>query len=145
MRDWWKPQDEAAFRSRADRLLAQLDAHPAVSGERIKGALLLAESLSDLIGLQMAYRAYRLSLDDRESAVIDRLTGDQRFFIGWARLWRENVRPEYQRQLLLASRYPPAEVRANGPLGHLDGFYTAFGVTSGDPLFIPPSQRVRVY
>lgn len=145
VRDWWKPQDEAAFRSRADRLLAHLDAYPAVGGERINGALLLAESLSDLMGLQLAYRAHRLSLDGREPAVIDGLTGDQRFFIGWARLWRENVRLEYQRQLLLASRYPPAEVRANGPLGHLDGFYTAFGVTSGDPLFVPPSRRVRVY
>ena len=145
VRDWWKPEDEAAYRARANLLLARLDGMPAADGARINGVLVLNESLGDLIGLSVAHRAYRLALDGREPAVIDGLTGDQRFFLGWARLWRAKVRPEYQRQLLLASRYPPAEVRANGPLGHLDGFYTAFGVTSGDPLFIPPSQRVRVY
>ena len=145
VRDWWKAQDENAFRDRANRLLAQLNGYPPMDGVRVNGSLMLAETLSDLMGLQIAHRAYRLSLGGREAPEIDGLTGDQRFFLAWARLWRAKIRPEYQRQLLLASRYPPADHRANGPLGHIDAFLVAFGVTDRDALFVPPAQRIRIY
>jgi putative endopeptidase len=77
--------------------------------------------------------------------VIDALTGDQRFFLAWARMWRTKERPEYRRQLLLFSRYAPADYRANGTAGHVDGFYEAFDVHAGDRLFVAPARRARIY
>jgi predicted metalloendopeptidase len=145
VRDWWRPQDEAAFRAREDAWLAYLRGLAPVDGLAVNAPLTLAESLSDLIGVSMAHRAYRASLGGRTPETIDDATGDQRFFVGWARIWRAKVRPEYQQQLQLFSRYLPAVHRANAPLGHLPAFYEAFGVREGDALFVNPALRVRVY
>ena len=77
--------------------------------------------------------------------MIDGLTGDQRFFLGWARIWRAKDRPEFRRQFSLFSRYAPADYRANGTAGHLDAFYGLLTVDIGDTLFIPPARRARMY
>lgn len=102
------------------------------------------EGYNDLIGLIVARRAYEKSLDGRPPPVLDGLTGDQRFFLGWARIWREKVRPEYADLLLRGSPYPPGALRANGPVSHLDAFYTAFDVGSADRLYLPPEKRLRL-
>jgi len=101
------------------------------------------EAFNDVTGLTVAYRAYRASLGGQPGPVIDGLSGDQRFVLGWARIWREKVRPEYARQLSLSSTYPSGARRVNGAVGHLDAFYEAFQVAEGDALFIPPAQRIR--
>jgi predicted metalloendopeptidase len=147
-RDWWNPRDEQAFLARAQLLLDDLQRYPPIDGAggpRINGTLAIAESLGDLAGLSMAYRAYRASLNGRPAVVIDGLTGDQRFFLGWARIWRTRERPEYRRQIILTSRYAPADYRANGTPGHLDAFYRAFDVNQTDRLFVEPARRVRIY
>ena len=143
--DWWRTGDEQAFLARAQVLFEDLQRHASVDGQRINGNLVVAESLSDLAGLSVAHRAYRTSLGGKPAAVIDGLSGDQRFFMGWARIWRSKERPEYQRQLLLTSRYAPSSYRANGTAGHIDAFYRAFDVNSGDKLFIEPTKRARIY
>jgi putative endopeptidase len=102
------------------------------------------ESFNDAIGLIVARRAYERSLAGRTAPVIDGLTGDQRFFLGWARIWREKVRPEYARQLSRSSPYPTGTIRANGPAAHIDAFYAAFGVGAGDRMFLPTEQRLRL-
>jgi len=102
------------------------------------------ERYNDLIGLIVARRAYERSLDGRPAPVIDGLTGDQRFFLGWARIWREKVRPEYADLLLRGSPYPPGPLRANGPVSHLDAFYTAFNVGATDAMYLPPEKRLRL-
>jgi predicted metalloendopeptidase len=102
------------------------------------------ERFNDLIGLIAARRAYERSLDGRPAAVIDGLTGDQRFFLGWARIWREKVRPEYAEHLSRSTPYPPGTIRANGPLAHIDAFYAAFNVGAGDAMYVAPEKRLRV-
>jgi len=144
-RDWWRTQDEREFIARANILLDDLRRYPPIDGQRVNGTLAIAESLGDLGGLSVAYRAYQLSIAGKAAPVIDGLTGDQRFFLGWARIWRTKERPEYRRQLLLFSRYAPADYRANGTVGHLDAFYRAFDITSKDKLFIAPEKRARIF
>jgi endothelin-converting enzyme/putative endopeptidase len=144
-RDWWKSDDERAFIARAQILLDDIQRYPLIEGQRLNGNLAVAESLGDLAGLSVAYRAYQLSLGGKPAPVLDGLTGDQRFFMGWARIWRTKERPEYRRQLLLFSRYAPADYRANGTAGHIEGFYRAFDINTGDRLFIAPGKRARIY
>ena len=102
----------------------------------------------------MAYRAYRLSLDtdgdgtvsaSEEAPVIDGFTGDQRFFMGWAQVWRILHREPYLRQLLQVDSHSPGEYRANGPLAHIPGFYDAFDVQPGDALYLPEDERIVLW
>jgi predicted metalloendopeptidase len=93
----------------------------------------------------MAYRAYQLSLNGQPAPVIDGFTGDQRFFMGWARAWRVQAREAALRQQLQTDSHSPGEYRANGPIGHLDAFYTAFDVQPGDALYVAPEARIRLW
>ena len=154
LRNWWTDADRAAFEARGDRLVAQYDAYEPLPGETVQGRLSLGENIGDLSGLTMAYRAYRLSLDadgdgavsaDEEAPVIDGLTGDQRFFMGWAQVWRTLYRDAAMRQQLQTGPHSPGEFRANGPLAHIPAFYTAFDVQPGDALYLPPDERIDLW
>jgi predicted metalloendopeptidase len=105
----------------------------------------LSENIGDLGGLAIAYRAYQISLDGKPAPVIDGFTGEQRFFVGWAQLWRSKERDGFMRQTLLTGQHAPAQYRANGPLAHLDAFQQAFGVEPGDKLYRDPQKRVKVW
>ena len=144
-RDWWTPDDDAAWAAVTRPLVAQYDGYRPQPDMRVNGALTLAENAGDLAGLAIAFRAYRRALDGRPAPVLDGLTGEQRFFLGWARIWRSLERDAYQRQMLLNSPHAPAPYRANGPVGHIDGFYEAFDVAPGDRLYRPADQRVRIW
>ena len=145
LRDWWRPQDETAYRQRVAPLVAQFDAYSPLPGLRVNGALTLGENAGDLAGLAAAHRAYRLSLGGRAAPVIDGFTGDQRFFLGWARIWRAKDRDAYLRQISLTSAHAPAQYRANGPVTHLAAFQEAFGVASGDRLYRATGERIRIW
>ena len=151
IRDWWQAQDVAAYAERVQPVLDQLSraaerrSNPAQDGYRLNGIQVLAESVGDLAGLAVAHRAYRMSLGGRPGPVIDGLTGDQRFFLGWARIWRAKDRPEFRRQFSLASRYAPPDFRANATAGNISAFYEAFDVAAGDALFVAPARRARLY
>ncbi|HEX8386623.1 MAG TPA: M13 family metallopeptidase, partial [Rubricoccaceae bacterium] len=138
LRNWWTDADRAAFTERADRLAAQYDAYAPFQDANVNGRLTLGENIADLSGLTMAYRAYQLSLNGQPAPVIDGFTGDQRFFMGWARSWRVQAREAALRQQLQTDSHSPGEYRANGPVGHLDAFYTAFDVQPGDALYVAP-------
>jgi putative endopeptidase len=144
-RDWWKPEDERAFTARAGVLAAQFREHDPIDGARVNGFLTLSENVCDLGGLAVAYRAYQLALGGKPAAVIDGLTGEQRFFMGWARVWRTKVRNDYVRQMLLTDPHAPARFRVNGPASNLMEFHEAFGVKPGDMLYREPAQRVRIW
>jgi predicted metalloendopeptidase len=145
VRDWWRPQDERAYRERIARLVDQFNGYSPVKGLQVNGALTLGENVGDLSGLAVAYRAYRLSLSNRTAPIIDGFTGDQRFFLGWAQIWRTQEREAYLRQISLSTSYAPAQYRANGPVTHLAAFYEAFGVKPGDVLYRAPAERVRIW
>jgi putative endopeptidase len=145
VRDWWTPADVERFEERVARLAAQLDKYEPLPGLHVNGALAVAESLADLGGLSVAFRAYRLSLKDGRAPVIDGLTGDQRFFMGWAQMWRSKERDAYVRSTLQTSPYLPPMLRANAAAGNLSNFLDAFGVKTGDRLYRAPAERIRIW
>jgi endothelin-converting enzyme len=145
LRDWWRPADEAEFSKRAKRLVDQFNQYSPVPGVTVNGELTLGENIGDLGGLAIAHRAYTLSRKGQQAPVIDNLTGDQRFFMGWAQAWRAKARENYLRQQVLADPHSWAEFRANGPLGNIDAFYAAFNVRPGDKLYRAPETRVKIW
>lgn len=147
LRNWWTDQDKANFERLQDRLGAQYAGFcPFDEGKTcIDAALTMGENIGDLGGLSLAYRAYRLSLDGREAPVIDGYTGDQRFFMAWAQVWRSSVREELARQHLVTDPHSPPKYRVNGIVRNFDEWYRAFGVTPDDDLYLPPAERVRIW
>ena len=152
--NWWTDADRTAFTEKTERLAAQYDAYAPYPDANVNGHLTLGENIADLSGLTMAYRAYQRSLDkngdgtvsaDEQAPVLDGFTGDQRFFLGWAGAWRSMAREAALRQQLQTDPHSPGEYRANGPVGHLDAFYAAFDVQPGDPMYIAPENRIRLW
>jgi putative endopeptidase len=145
VRDWWTVADAEGFQMRARALSAQASAFSPLADVRVNGDLTLGENIGDLGGLSLAFLAYQLSLGGRKAPTIDGFTGEQRFFIGWAQVWRTKTRPEFLRQSLVSSPYAPPEFRANGPASNLAGFHEAFSVKPGDKLYRDPASRVRIW
>jgi len=142
--DWWTPQDVANFKQRTDALVAQYDAYEPLPGFKVKGALTLGENTADLAGLSVAYDAYKRSLNGRAAPVIGGFTGDQRFYLGWAQVWRRNYRPENLLNRILTDPHAPNEYRA-GVVRNLDPWYAAYKPAAGQKLYLAPAERVRIW
>ena len=145
LKDWWSAQDSAAFTIRATRLVNQFSSYEALPGLKVNGASTLGENIGDLGGLNMAYHAYKLSLKGAEAPVIGGLTGDQRFFLSWAQVWRAKYRDGVMRELVLSDVHSPAYFRVNGAVRNMDAWYAAFGVQPGDKLYLKPEDRVSIW
>lgn len=145
LRDWWTKEDTERFTVRKDKLAAQYDGYEVIDGLTINGQFTSGENIGDLGGLGIAYKAYKLSLDGEEAPVIDGFTGDQRFFLGWAQVWRSKARDEEAKRLLTVDPHSPAKFRANGAAVNVDAFYTAFDVQEGDGMYLPPEERVKIW
>jgi putative endopeptidase len=145
LRDWWTDEDRAAFEARANLLVEQYGEFCPFEGACVNGRLALGENIGDLSGLAVAYRAYRLSLNGQEAPVIGGLTGDQRFFMGWAQVWRGKFRDEALRQQLITGPHSPGMYRTNGILSNMPEFYAAFGVQEGDGMYRPAEKRVKIW
>lgn len=145
LRNWWQPEDLAGFRAQTAKLLELLEAYCVDDGELCLTSRGMGETLGDVVGLQMAYRAYRLSLGGEEPPVIDGLTGDQRFFLGFGQVWRAVWRPEAQRNQMISGTHPPSDFRLNNAVRHIDAWYDAFNITEDDPLYLPPEERVSIW
>jgi putative endopeptidase len=145
LRDWWTAADAERFKARTAALVAQYSAYTVLGGEHVNGQLALGENIADLSGLSIAYRAYRLALGGQEAPVRDGFTGPQRFFLGWAQIWRRKYRDDDLRMRLAIDPHSPSEFRANGPPSNIDAFYQAFGVQPGDRLYRKPEDRVRIW
>jgi predicted metalloendopeptidase len=111
----------------------------------VNGKLTLGENIGDLSGLTVAYRAYKRSLEGQPTPVIDGFNGEQRFFLGWAQIWRGIYRDDALRQMLLTDPHSPGQYRVNGVVRNMPEFYEAFGVKQGDASWLPPEQRVKVW
>jgi putative endopeptidase len=142
--DWWTPSDVAAFSSRLDKLGKQYDAYEPLPGMHVQGKLTMGENVADLAGLNVAHDAYIASLGGKESPVLDGTTGDQRFYLGWAQVWRRNYREPNLRQRLLTDPHSPSEFRA-ATVRNLDPWYPAFNVQPGQKLYLAPPDRVRIW
>ncbi|WP_271678925.1 M13 family metallopeptidase [Thermomonas mangrovi] len=144
-RNWWTAEDRARFEQRTKALGAQYDAYCPLPGQCVNGALTMGENIGDLGGVSMAYTAYQLSLKGKPAPVIDGLTGDQRFFLSWAQVWKAKYRDESLLTMLKTDPHSPAMYRANGPLRNFDAWYQAWGVKPGDAMYVAPEQRVRIW
>jgi predicted metalloendopeptidase len=145
LRNWWTDADQAAFHQRTEALAAQYDAYTPLEGMHVNGHLTLGENIGDLSGLAVAYRAYHNSLNGQEPPVIGGFTGDQRFFLGWAQVWRTLYRDESLRNQILTNPHSPGMYRANGPLVNNEAFYRAWGVKQGDKMYRPENERVKIW
>ncbi len=145
LNDWWTAEDAEHFDRTAARLVEQYNAFSPVAGMTINGKLTLGENIADLTGVTIAYRAYRDSLGGKEAPVIDGLTGDQRFFIGFAQANRAQLREEMLRAMLVSDPHSPARFRVLGVLRNFTPFYAAFGVGQGDGMYLPPAERVAIW
>ncbi|WP_084579207.1 M13 family metallopeptidase [Sphingomonas azotifigens] len=142
--DWWTPADVAAFKQRTDALAAQYDAYTPLPGMHVNGRLTLGENTADLAGLSVAHDAYIKSLGGKPAPVIDGTTGDQRFYLGWAQVWRRNYREANLRQRLLTDPHAPSEQRT-WVVRNMDPWYGAFKPAPGDKLYLTPEKRVRIW
>ena len=145
LNDWWAPEDNEEFTRRAQRLGEQYAALSPIPGHTVNPDLTMGENIADLAGLAMAYRAYKLSLNGKEAPVIDGLTGDQRFFIGWAQGWARKYRDDELRKRLLTDPHSPSEYRTNAVVMNVDEFHEAFATKPGDKMYRPPEERVRIW
>jgi predicted metalloendopeptidase len=145
LRDWWTKEDHEKFGARTKMLIDQYNAFSPVKGYNVNGALTLGENIGDNSGLAIAYKAYHLSLKGKPAPVINGLTGDQRFYMGFAQVWRSKMRDQMQVVLLKTDPHSPGEFRANGTLRNQPGFYEAFGVKPGDKMYLPPKDRVIIW
>jgi predicted metalloendopeptidase len=143
---WWDTTDARNFTERAQRLVKQASAYVVVDSLRMNGKLTLGENIADLGGVLIAYGAYRRSLAGKpEPPPIDGLTGDQRFFLGWAQIWRSKDRPEFSRLLVTVDPHGPSAFRVNGPLSNIPAFARAFGCQPSDSMVRPDSVKVRIW
>ncbi|GEO01469.1 peptidase M13 [Novosphingobium sediminis] len=147
LKDWWTKADRKTFDALGAKLAAQYDkVCPYDEGKTChNGKLTLGENIGDLAGLSMAYSAYKLSLKGKPAAVIDGLTGDQRFFLSYAQSWREKIREQLARQLLKTDPHSLAVARVNAVVRNFDPWYAAFSVKPGDKLYLAPKDRVRIW
>lgn len=145
LRTWWQPEDEAAFAILVAGLSQQYDAYEALPGLHVNGDLTLGENIGDLGGLSVALEAYRISLDGEDAPMLGGLTGEQRFFLAWAQVWRSLIREGRLRTLVMSDSHSPPKLRVNGVVRNMDAWYQAFGVTPEDALYLDPDERVRIW
>ena len=145
LRDWWTKEDHDHFKAKTEALVKQYSAYEPVAGYHVNGELTLGENIADNSGLAIAYKAYKLSLGGREPAVIDGLTGFQRFYLGFGQVWRGKTRDNAAIVRIKTDPHSPPQVRADATVKNQPGFYDAFGIKEGDKMYLPPDQRVIMW
>lgn len=146
LENWWTETDLREFEQRTDKLVAQYSGFEVLDGEMtVNGDLTQGENIGDLGGLTIAYKAYQLSLNGQQPAVLDGYSGDQRFFLGWGQVWANIFRDEELRRRILTDSHSPPRFRVNGVVRNMPEFHRAFAVKSGDAMYLPESDRVKIW
>jgi putative endopeptidase len=145
LRDWWTADDAQKFQERTQKLGAEYAALEEIDSLHINPGLTMGENIGDNSGLAQAYRAYKISLHGQQAPVIDGFTGDQRFFLGYAQIWRTKFRDAALRNQLLTNPHSPGPARAFVPLTNNDTFMNAFNVQPGDKMYRAPADRVKIW
>jgi len=145
LEDWWTEADATAFTAQTSKLIAQYSSFEALPGLNVNGAITIGENIGDLGGLNMSLHAYKLSLNGKPAPIIDGLTGEQRFFLSWAQIWRAKYRDEALRVQVLSDPHSPSQFRVNGAVRNMDEWYQAFDIKPTNRLYLPPDQRVKIW
>ena len=145
LRMWWTPTDKKRFDALAGRLAAQYDTYEPIPGQHVNGKFTLGENIADLGGLTIANKAYHISLHGRPSPEIDGMSGEQRLFANWARVWKRKYREENLLTRLKTDPHSPSEYRANGTVVNLNSFHSAWKTQPGDKLYKAPADRIIIW
>ncbi|MGV8928416.1 MAG: M13 family metallopeptidase [Brevundimonas sp.] len=145
LRNWWTPGDKANFEALTTRLGAQYDQFEPIPGFPVQGGLTMGENIGDAAGVAVGLEAYHLSLNGQPAPVLDGITGDQRFFFGWAQVWQSKYREDALKQQVATDPHSPSEFRVIGPVRNVDAWYDAFDVQPGDKYYLAPEDRVRIW
>ncbi len=145
LQDWWTKADADEFKKRADEVVQQYNGYVILDTLHVNGRLTLGENLADLGGLSIAYEAFKNTKQGKSNTKIDGFTPDQRFFLNWSQVWRNNILPEAAAQRILTDTHSPGMYRSNGPLTNIDAFYKAFDVKEGDKMYKAPEKRTRIW
>jgi putative endopeptidase len=145
LKDWWTEEDAKQYKARADRVVAQYDAYTVVDTVHVNGRLTLGENLSDIGGLAVSYAALQKALARKPAATIDGFPPEQRFFLAYARIWRQVVRPEESRRRIATDPHSPGVWRVKGPLSNMPEFRAAFGCQDGQPMVRPEEQQTAIW
>jgi len=142
---WWTPDDFKKFKERTDCVVNQFDGYEVEPGLHQNGKLVVGESVADLGGLAVAYAAYQKSLHGKKPKVLGGFTPEQRFFLGYAQIWAQNIRPEAARLRVATDPHPLGRFRVNGPLSNMPLFATAFQCKADDPMVRPANKRCQIW
>ena len=145
LRDWWTAEDHAKFKAKTDKLVAEYNGFEPVPGFHVNGELTLGENIADIAGIEIAYKAYIASLNGRAPPVIDGMSADQRFYIGYAQSWLSKTRDAALIELVKSNPHSPEKYRVNGVVVHMPSFYDAFAVKRGDKMYLRPDDRVTLW
>ncbi|HXI47531.1 MAG TPA: M13 family metallopeptidase [Steroidobacteraceae bacterium] len=145
LRDWWTAEDHAKFKAKTDKLVAEYNRFEPVPGFHVNGELTLGENIADIAGIEIAHKAYIASLNGRAPPVIDGMSADQRFYIGYAQSWLSKTRDAALIELVKSNPHSPEKYRVNGVIVHMPSFYDAFPVKKGDKMYLRPEDRVTLW
>jgi len=145
LRNWWGDADLANFKTRTDALAAQYSQYEPLPGLKVNGKLTLGENIGDLGGVNVALKAYQISQGGKPADTFDGFTGEQRFFLGYAQVWRSLAREAALRNQIMTDPHSPGAYRTNGIVRVIDAWYTAFDIKPTDPLYIAPEKRVKIW
>ncbi len=145
LQSWWTDEDRTRFDERTQKLVQEYNGFEPLPELHVNGQLTLGENIGDLGGMQMALAAYHRSLGGKPAPVLDGFTGDQRFFLSWAQVWRSQMRDGVLRQLVLSNPHSPPPFRVNGVVPNVDAWYQAFGVPEDAKLALPKGRRVAIW
>jgi putative endopeptidase len=143
--DWWTKADYEKFKTRTQQVIDQYNSFTVLDSVHIKGALTVGENTADIAGVAIAYDAFKLTEQGKDTTKLDGFTPDQRFFISIARIWRVKTTDQYLRMYVNTNPHSPPQWRVNGPLMNFTPFYNAFDVQPGDKMYKPESERVVVW
>jgi putative endopeptidase len=145
LKNWWTEEDRKAFTELTSKLVAQYNSYEPLPGKHINGELTLGENIGDLSGLQIAFKAYRLSLNGKEAPVINGMSGNERFFYGFAQIWRSVMRDEMMLNRLTSDPHSPGNYRPVGAASNSDAFQETFKLQPGDKMYKPDNERIRIW
>ena len=146
LKNWWTESDATNFKKKTEVLVDQFNDYTVLDSLHVNGKLTEGENIADFGGVSISYEAFENTLKDKpRPGTIDGFTPEQRFFLAWAQMWRENDRPQALRQRIIVDPHSPNEYRCNGPLSDFPPFYKAFDVKKGDAMYRPENERAKIW
>lgn len=145
LRDWWTAEDAKKFEERTQVLVDWFDKIEVLPGLHANGKLTLGENIADHGGLQVAFQAFHNAVKDAPLGVVDGFTPEQRFYLAYAGVWAANIRDEEIRLRTQTDEHSLGRWRVNATLPHIEGWYEAFGVQEGDPMYLAPDKRASIW